>query len=189
MNDLMRYAASLEGAGERPLPPVETWNPDFSGDSDMVIRRDGTWFHEGAPINRARLVRLFSSILRREDDDHFLVTPVEKLAITVEDSPFIAVLMRVEGDGDGRKLIFTTNLGDEAVAGCEHPIRMRKDPETNEVTPYIDIRCGLEARIARAVFYDLVELGERRQIDGKEVFGLASGDDFFSFGEAHEIFG
>ncbi len=168
MTDLMRYAAALEGAGGKSLPPVETWRPDFCGEIDLVIRRDGTWVHEGTPIGRARLVRLFSTVLRREGDDYFLVTPVEKMAITVEDAPFIAVLMRREGEGEAQRLIFTTNVGDEVVAGPDHPIEFRKNVETGEGAPYLEVRAGLTARIARAVFYDLAELGETREINGED---------------------
>ena len=188
MTDLMRYAAALEGAGNKSLPPVEKWNPDFCGEIDLVIKRDGTWVHEGTPIGRARLVRLFSTVLRRDGDDYFLVTPVEKMAITVEDAPFIAVLMRREGAGAAQKLVFTTNVGDEVAAGADHPIVFRKDPETGEGAPYIDVRRGLEARIARAVFYDLVELGEIRETDGEEAFGVVSDGVFFPFGPASEIY-
>lgn len=188
MTDLMRYAAALEGAGEKSLPPVEKWNPDFCGEIDLVIRRDGTWVHEGTPIGRARLVRLFSTVLRREGDDFFLVTPVEKMAITVEDAPFIAVLMRREGEGAAQRLIFTTNVGDETVAGEDHPIEFRKDPEPGEGAPYIEVRAGLEARIARAVFYDLVELGETREINGEAAFGVRSDGVFFPFGPASEVY-
>lgn len=188
MTDLMRYAAALEGAGDKSLPPVEKWNPDFCGEIDLVIRRDGTWVHEGTPIGRARLVRLFSTVLRREGDDYFLVTPAEKMAITVEDAPFIAVLMRREGEGAAQRLVFTTNVGDETVAGEGHPIEFRKDLETGEGAPYIEVRAGLEARIARAVFYDLVELGETREIDGEKAFGVRSDGVFFPFGPASEIY-
>lgn len=188
MTDLMRYAAKLEGAGGKSLPPVEKWNPDYCGEIDMVIKRDGTWFHEGTPIGRARLVRLFSTVLRREGEKHYLVTPVEKLGVTVEDAPFIAVLMRSEGDGEGRKLTFTTNVGDEVMAGPDHELVFRKDPESNEDAPYINVRAGLEARVARAVFYDLVALGETRDIDGEETFGVWSGGVFFPFGPACEVY-
>lgn len=184
----MRYAAKLEGAGGKSLPPVDQWNPEYCGEIDLVIKRDGTWFHEGTPIGRARLVRLFSTVLKREGERHFLVTPVEKLGVTVEDVPFIAVLMRREGDGKGQRLIFTTNVGDDATAGSAHSLEFRKDPKTGEGAPYIDIRAGLEARIARAVFYDLVALGETHQIDGEEKFGVWSDNVFFPFGSASEVF-
>lgn len=188
MTDLMRYAAELEGAGNKGLPPVEKWNPEFCGEIDIVIKRDGVWVHEGTPIGRAKLVRLFSTVLRREGDDYFLVTPVEKMEITVEDAPFIAVLMRREGEGEAQRLIFTTNVGDEAQAGPDHELVFRQDPETGEHAPYIDIRAGLEARIARAVYYDLVALGETRDIKGEEMFGVFSGGVFFSFGPASEVY-
>ncbi len=188
MTDLMRYAAALEGAGDKSLPPVEKWHPEHCGEIDIVIKRDGTWFHEGTPIGRAKLVRLFSTVLRREGDDFFLVTPVEKMEITVEDAPFVAVLMRVEGKGPDRTLVFTTNVGDEVAAGPDHPIDFRNDPETGDDAPYVEVRAGLEARIARAVFYELVELGETREIEGEEVFGVASGGAFFPFGAASDVY-
>ena len=184
----MRYAAVLEGAGEKSLPPVHKWNPEFCGDIDMVIKRDGTWFHEGTPIGRARLVRLFSTVLKREGDAFFLVTPVEKMRITVEDAPFVGVLMKAEGKGEKQRLTFTSNVGDEATAGPDHPLVFRKNPETGEGAPYIDMRSRLEARISRAVFYDLVELGETHQIDGEEKFGVWSEGVFFPFGPADEVF-
>jgi hypothetical protein len=184
----MRYAAALEGAGGKSLPPVEKWRPDFCGVIDLVIKRDGTWFHEGTPIGRARLVRLFSTVLRREGDKHFLVTPVEKLEITVEDAPFVAVLMRREGEGAQQKLTFITNVGDEALAGDAHALTFRKDDETGERAPYINVRAGLEARIARAVYYDLVELGETREIDSEAHFGVWSDGVFFPFGLASEVY-
>lgn len=184
----MRYAAKLEGAGDKALPPVHLWNPEYCGEIDLVIKRDGTWFHEGTPIGRARLVRLFSTVLKREGDKHYLVTPVEKLGVTVEDAPFIAVLMRCEGKGEKQKLIFTSNVGDEAIAGDEHKLVFRKDAETGEGAPYIDMRAGLEARVARAVFYDLVALGETRDIDGKREFGVWSNNVFFCFDSADKVF-
>jgi hypothetical protein len=187
-NDLMRYAAALEGAGVKSLPPVEKWRPEFCGEIDLVIKRDGTWFHEGTPIGRARLVRLFSTVLRREGDKHFLVTPVEKLEITVEDAPFIAVLMKREGKGAQQKLTFSTNVGDEALASAAHALTFRTDDETGERAPYINVRAGLEARIARAVYYDLVELGETRDITGEEMFGVWSDGVFFPFGPASEVY-
>ena len=188
MQELLRYAARLEDAGGHSLPPVDKWNPEFCGDIDIVIKRDGTWFHEGTPIGRAHLVRLFSSILKREGDKIYLVTPVEKLGITVEDAPFVAVLMQAEGRGRDARLAFTTNVGDNTVAGASHPITFPKDPETSESAPYIHVRGGLDARIARAVYYDLVALGETHEIDGAEMFGVWSDGVFFPFGPAREIF-
>jgi len=184
----MRYASALEDKAGGSLPPVEQWNPDYCGEIDMVIKRDGTWFHEGTPIGRARLVRLFSTVLKREGDKHFLVTPVEKLGIDVEDAPFVAVLMAVDGAGKDQRLTFSTNVGDRARAGEKHPLVFRENPQTGEHTPYIEVRAGLEALVSRAVFYDLVALGETHQIDGDEQFGVWSDGVFFAFRPAAEVF-
>ncbi|MEM8773103.1 MAG: DUF1285 domain-containing protein [Pseudomonadota bacterium] len=192
MTDLMRYAASLENAGGGSLPPVDKWNPDFCGDIDMVIKSDGTWFYEGGPIGRARLVRLFSTVLKREGDKYFLVTPVEKLGLRVEDAPFIAVAMAREGEGQNQRLTFTTNVGDKALAGPEHRLELRRPSSAcsaaDERAPYVHVRRGLEARVARSVFYDLVALGERRHMEGQDMFGVWSDGVFFPFGPAGEIF-
>jgi hypothetical protein len=147
-----------ESAAGRGLPPVEKWHPAHCGDIDIRIARDGTWFHEGTPVGRRELVRLFSTILRKDGDDYVLVTPAEKMRIVVEDAPFLAVLLRSEGEGRARKLIFTTNVGDETVAGADNPIRVQIDPVTREPAPYVHVRRGLEAKIARAVYYQLAEL-------------------------------
>ncbi|MCB2112645.1 MAG: DUF1285 domain-containing protein [Parvularculaceae bacterium] len=186
MSDLLRYAADLHDAKRRPAPPVEKWNPPYSGEIDIVIRRDGVWEHEGAPIARAALVRLFSTVLRKEGARHFLVTPVEKLAIKVVDAPFVAVLMQCEGEGDERRISFKTSLGDEVEAGRAHPISYRQ--KDGEWTPYIEVRAGLEALIARSVFYELVAVGETREIDGEPWFGVTSAGVFFPFRPAREIF-
>jgi len=155
-----------ETAAGRGLPPVEKWHPAHCGDIDIRIARDGTWFHEGTPVGRRELVRLFSTILRKDGDDYVLVTPAEKMRIVVEDAPFLAVLLRTEGEGRAQKLIFTTNVGDETVAGAENPIRVEIDPKTREPSPYVHVRRGLEAKISRPVYYQLAELavpGEREQ--------------------------
>ena len=188
LSDLIGYAARLEGAVADGLPPVEKWNPGYKGDSGIVIARDGTWRHEGAPITRARLVRLFSTVLKREGDDYFLVTPVEKLGVTVEDAPFLAVLMRAEGQGAAQQLHFTTNVADRVAAGPAHALTFRRYGGTGEAAPYIHVRGGLEARISRALFYDLVALGETQETDGKEMFGVMSGGVFFPFGPAGDVF-
>jgi hypothetical protein len=159
------------------------WNPPFCGDINMHIARDGTWFYQGTPIGRAPLVRLFASILRREGDDYFLVTPVEKVGITVEDVPFVAVDFHREGDA----LVFETNVGDRAPAGPENPIRVDLDADTGEPTPYIHIRRGLEARIDRKSFYRLIDLGEVAQHEGQAWFGLRSQGVFFPVQRAAEI--
>ncbi|SEQ41972.1 hypothetical protein SAMN05428995_104203 [Loktanella sp. DSM 29012] len=167
------------------LPPVDKWNPDFCGDIDMRIARDGTWFYEGTPIGRTRLVRLFSTILKREGDAYFLVTPVEKVGITVEDAPFVAI----DVDRQGDDLVFTTNVGDRAVAGPDHPIRMARDPQTGEPSPYVLIRRNLEALIDRKSFYRLVDMGEVSLHDGADWFGVRSGGVFFGFMPAAELVG
>jgi hypothetical protein len=145
-----------ESAAGRKLPPVEKWNPAHCGDIDIRIARDGTWFHEGTPVGRRELVRLFSTILRRDGDDYVLVTPAEKMRIVVEDAPFLAVLLRVEGEGRDQRLIFTTNVGDETVASADNPIRVEIDAATREPSPYVHVRRGLEAKISRPVFYQMV---------------------------------
>ncbi|MCR5877376.1 DUF1285 domain-containing protein [Phenylobacterium sp. J367] len=174
---LDRVAEAAGGAqgAKRGLPPVHLWNPAHSGEIDIVIRKDGSWVHEGGVIGREALVRLFSTILRKDPDGTYLVTPAERLKISVEDAPFVAV--RVDA-GDGG-LTFTTNVGDEVTAGPEHPIRVETGAD-GEPRPYVEVRRGLEALITRAVFYELVELAEAR--DG--VLGLNSGGGWFPIGAA-----
>lgn len=146
-------AEIVQAAAAQTLPPVERWHPERTGDSEMRIARDGTWFHQDAPIPRPEMVRLFSTILRREPDGRYvLVTPAEKLDIVVEDAPFIAVAMASEGEREARRLGFTLNTGDPVVAGPEHAISLRGE------TPYLHVRGGLEARIARPVYYELAEI-------------------------------
>lgn len=161
-------------AGAKRLPPVDKWNPAHCGDSAMRIARDGTWFHEGAPIGRPAMVRLFSTILRREPDGSFvLVTPVEKLSIEVEDAPFLAVELKSEGEGPGRNLAFRLNTGDLVVAGPDNPIRIRSGQDGPH--PYIEVRAGLEALVARSVYYELAELA---LAEGAQPPGLWSGGTF-----------
>ncbi len=168
-------AEAAERARARGTPPVHLWTPDFTGDIDMRIARDGSWFYQGTPIGRPEMVALFASILRREGDRHFLVTPVEKVGIKVEDAPFLAVDVEASGEGREQELTFTTNLGERTTAGPDHPIRVEIDPKSDEPAPYVTVRDGLEARIDRKSFYRLVEWGEER--DGW--FGLWSGGAFF----------
>lgn len=176
--DALAQAAQAASKG-KGLPPVHLWNPPFCGDLDMRIARDGTWFYQGTPIGRPALVRLFSTILKLEEGRYYLVTPVEKVGITVDDAPFVAVDFQVEGVGEDQKLTFQTNVGDEATAGAEHPIRVVRDPETGEPSPYVMIRAGLEALIDRKSFYRLVELGRHAEHKGESWFGLWSGGRFF----------
>lgn len=151
-------AAGAAGRSDRGLPPVHLWNPERAGEIDIVIRKDGTWVHEGGIISREAMVRLFSTILRKDPDGFWLVTPVEKLRVAVEDAPFVAV--RVDREGDA--LRFVTNVGDVVEADETHPIRVETDPATGEPRPYVLVRGGLEALISRPAFYDLVELAQER---------------------------
>ncbi len=167
----------------RGLPPVEQWNPPFCGDLDMRIARDGTWFYLGTPIGRPELVKLFSTIIRKDGDDYFLVTPVEKVGITVEDAPFVAV--DFERDTDG--LRFVTNVGDVVLAGSDHPIRVERDAQTGEPSPYVLIRRNLEALIDRKSFYRLVDIGEVAAFEGSDWFGVRSGGVFFPIIPAAEL--
>ena len=172
-------AKGARAASKRGLPPVHLWDPPDCGDLDMRIARDGTWFYLGTPIGRPELVRLFSTILRKDGDRFVLVTPVEKVGIVVDDAPFVAVDFHAEGQGDDQTLTFVTNLGDEAVAGPDHPIRVERDPETGEPSPYVLIRARLEALIDRKSFYRLVEIGAHHEHEGESWFGLWSGGVFF----------
>ena len=172
-------AASARAASKRGLPPVHLWNPPDCGDLDMHIARDGTWFYLGTPIGRQELVRLFSTILRKDGDRYVLVTPVEKVGITVEDAPFVAVDFEAEGEGEAQILTFETNVGDTTVAGPDHPIRVERDAETGEPSPYVHVRAGLEALIDRKSFYRLVEIGAHARHDGQNWFGVWSSGIFF----------
>jgi hypothetical protein len=159
MAELPVGLASLqrELAAGRKLPPVETWNPGQCGEIAIRIARDGTWFHQGAPIVRHELVRLFSTILRKEQDGYYLVTPAEKLRIEVEDAPFLAVLLDVQDSGNEQHLLFTTNVGDQVLAGPHHRLRLEVG-ESGAPLPYVHIRSAMEARISRAVFYQLADI-------------------------------
>ncbi|MEO0866175.1 MAG: DUF1285 domain-containing protein, partial [Pseudomonadota bacterium] len=135
--DAESLVASITAAKTRGIPPVHQWNPPFCGDLDMRIARDGTWFYQGTPIGRPGLVKLFSSILKREDGKYFLVTPVEKVGITVDDAPFVAIDFEAEGAREAQVLTFVTHVDDVAKAGPDHPIRVERDAETGEPSPYI----------------------------------------------------
>jgi uncharacterized protein len=162
------------------LPPVERWNPPFCGDLDMEIRADGTWFYLGTPIGRMPLVQLFSTVLRRDDDGKtYLVTPVEKVGIRVEDAPFVAVEMNASGEGEDQVLTFRTNVGDVVEAGQEHPLRFVDEAETGGLKPYLHVRGRLEALVARPVMYELVEIGETVEIDGELMFAVRSLGEVF----------
>ncbi|MGK6355587.1 DUF1285 domain-containing protein [Sphingomonas sp. DT-207] len=163
-------------AEENRLPPVESWNPEHCGHSDMRIARDGTWFHQGSPIGRPAMVRLFSTILRREPDGRFvLVTPVEKLDIDVEDAPFVAVEMKAEGEGAVMRLAFRLNTGDVVTAGSDHPLRLEEREDGPR--PYLHVRRGLEALVARPVYYELAQLA---LANGSTPPGVWSNGAFFA---------
>lgn len=168
-------AESVRRASGQGLPPIHVWNPTSCVDLDMRIVRDGTWFYLGTPITRPELVRLFSTILKKEDGKYFLVTPVEKVGITVDDAPFVAVDFEAEGDAAEQVLVFETNVGDKVLASKENPIRVERDETTGEPSPYVLVRSDLEALIDRKSFYRLVDLGAHK--DGW--FGLWSDGEFF----------
>ena len=176
-------AAAVKVAGERGLPPVHLWHPEHCGEIDIRIRKDGVWFHEGTPIGREALVRLFSTVLRLDPDGYHLVTPVEKMKITVEDAPFIAVRV----DQVGETLRFETNVGDVVEAGPDNIIRVETDPGTGEPRPYLHVRRGLEALIARSVFYELAELAQPRATPEGEVFGIISNGAWFPIAPAGAV--
>lgn len=177
--DNLAKVVSQATKGKKGPPPVHLWNPPYCGDLDIRIARNGQWWYLGTPIGRLELVKLFASVLKLEDGKHYLVTPVEKIGITVDDAPFVAVDFRAEGAGGARTLVFETNVGDETRAGPENPIRVVRDPETGEPSPYVHVRRGLEALIDRKSFYRLVDIGEHREVDGQRWFGVASGGVFF----------
>ena len=177
--DNLAKALAQAARGKKGPPPVHLWNPPYCGDLDIRIARNGQWWYLGTPIGRLELVRLFASVLKLEEGRYYLVTPVEKIGITVDDAPFVAVDFTVEGEGAAQALTFETNVGDFTVAGPENPIRVARDPETGEPSPYVHIRRGLEALIDRKSFYRLVEIGENRKVAGQRWFGVSSGGAFF----------
>src|ERR1700755_1274093 len=178
--------AAAASSGEKGLPPVHLWNPPFCGDLDMRIAGDGTWFYLGTPIGRPALVRLFSTILKREDGKHFLVTPVEKVGIRVDDAPFLAVEMLKENDGSGRLLRFRTNVDDWVACDSGHRLRFEAAADGG-LTPYLHVRADLWAKVTRALYYDLVDLGEEREVDGREMFGVMSSGEFFPMADAEQV--
>jgi hypothetical protein len=181
-------AAAGEAARKGP-PPVHLWDPPFCGDLDMRISTDGTWHYLKTPIGRPALVKLFASVLKREGDQYFLVTPVEKVGITVDDVPFLAVELKVEGGGEpqSRRLHFRTNVDDWVACGPGHALRFEREAVTGGLKPYLHVRRDLWAKVTRALFYDLVELGEERDIAGTRMFGIASGGEFYAMAEADEL--
>jgi hypothetical protein len=179
--------AGTSGAGGRR--PVHLWNPPFCGDIDMRVAADGTWFYQGSPIRRPALVRFFASILKREDGKYYLVTPVEKVGIRVDDVPFRAVEMKVEMElnSAGRTLTFRTDVDDWVACGADHALRFEPDDAAGVLKPYLHVRDDLWARVVRSVFYDLVELGEEREVAGEPMFGVASRGAFFAMMKADQL--
>ncbi len=183
--DAIAGAAKREGA--KGPPPVHLWNPPFCGDLDMRIASDGTWFYLKTPIGRPALVRLFASVLKRERGKYFLVTPVEKVGIVVDDAPFLAVEMKTEEGAAGRILHFRTNVDDWVACGPGHALRFEPETGSGGLKPYLHVRDDLWAKVTRALFYDLVALGEERRIGGKMMFGVASGGEFFVMAPADSL--
>jgi hypothetical protein len=183
--DTIASAAKREAA--KGSPPVHLWNPPFCGDIDMRIAADGTWHYLKTPIGRPALVKLFASILKREGEKYFLVTPVEKCGIVVEDVPFLAVEMWAEETPDGRVLHFRTNADDWIECGPDHALRFTPEPRTGGLKPYLHVRRELWAKVTRALFYDLVALGEEREIEGRRMFGVVSKGAFFVMAPADTL--
>ena len=160
--------------------------PQECGDVGLKIGRDGTWYYQNSPIGRKPLVKLFASVLRREADGHYyLVTPAERALVRVEDAPFMAVGMEVEGSGQDQRLTFRTNVDDEVTAGADHPLRFRPERD-GSFTPFVLVRDGLEARLDRPVYYELVEVAVTKRRDGRDELGVWSGGTFFLFPTAHD---
>jgi uncharacterized protein len=190
----LRGLEGVASAGKRGPAPVHLWNPAFCGDIDMRIAADGTWFYKGSPIGRAPLVRLFASILRKDEDKYVLVTPVEKVGIRVDDAPFVAVEMNVGDEpvpkmGETAQTIaFRTNVEDFVTVGADHPLRFERGASEG-LKPYVRIRGDLWALVKRAVFYDLVALGATELWHDESWFGVRSGGLFFPMVRAEEIAG
>ena len=178
---------ALARAGVKGPPPVERWNPPFCGDLDMRIAADGTWFYMKTPIGRPALVKLFASVLKREGDSYFLVAPVEKCGITVDDAPFLAVELNIEDGAEGRVLHFRTNVDDWVSCGPQHALRFEPEAGTGGLKPYLHVRRDLWAKVTRTLFFDLVEIGEERDVEGRAMFGVMSMGTFFAMAPADQV--
>lgn len=176
---LERLIKTLNQQPGQKAAPVHLWDPPYCGELDMVIKSDGSWHYDGTPIGRQKLVALFATVLKREGDDFFLVTPVEKIGITVEDAPFIAIAMERKGEGEEQLLTLTSNVGDTVLAGADNALRFAPEPDGESVKPYVHIRAGLEARLSRAVYYELANLAVEATVDGAKQFGVWSNGEFF----------
>jgi uncharacterized protein len=184
---LETIAGAAREAARKGPPPVDLWDPSFCGDLDMRIAADGTWFYLKTPIGRPALVQLFASVLKREGDKYFLVTPVEKCGIVVDDAPFLAVELKVVRGDAGQVLHFRTNVDDWVACGRDHALRFDPQHETGGLKPYLHVRRNLWALLTRALFYDLVELGEEREIAGERLFGVVSAGEFFAMARADSL--
>jgi len=185
-------AGVAKNAAQKGPPPVHLWNPPYCGEIDLRIGSDGTWYYQRTPIGRAALVKLFASVLKREDDHYYLVTPVEKCGITVDDAPFLAVELKVERPDShaGRidqVLHFRTNVDDWVACGPGHDLRFEPELPTGGLKPYLHVRRDLWAKVSRPLFYDLVELGEERDINGTRMFGIASAGEFYAMAPADSL--
>lgn len=168
------------GAAERRPAPVESWNPPYCGDIGLKILRDGTWLYQDSPIGRPALVKLFAGVLRKDGDGKtYLVTPAEKVDVEVEDAPFLAVEMEVQGGGSEQRLIFRTNVDDVVACGAEHPLRFAEQQPGGGLKPYVHVRGRLEALLTRALLHDLVALAVEEVGEGKRAVGIWSGGVFF----------
>jgi hypothetical protein len=184
---LARLTAALGSDSKRKgPPPVERWNPAYCGEIDMRIAADGTWHYMGTPINRLALVKLFSTVLRKDPERYVLVTPVERVGIVVEDAPFLAVEMAVEGEREGRQIAFRTNVDDLVQVGPDHPLRFEQDANGG-IKPYVKVRGELWALVTRSLTLDLVAMGEEKTVDGAATFGVSAGGAFFSIAPASEL--
>ncbi|NVJ64910.1 MAG: DUF1285 domain-containing protein [Gammaproteobacteria bacterium] len=182
--DFSNILSQLKQLGsERSLPPVNKWNPDFCGDMDLIIKRDGLWYYQGTPIGRQRLVKLFSTVLKKENDDYFLVTPVEKLGIKVEDAPFLVIRMQQLATEQGTVIQFEDNCDNKVLLSKDNPLWVEQDPKTGEPSPYINIRTNLNALIHRNVFYELVEMAQETVINGAKHLVVRSAGENFSLGK------
>ena len=180
-------ASAAQREGRKGPPPVHLWNPPFCGDLDMRIASDGTWHYLRTPIGRPALVRLFASVLKREGDKYFLVTPVEKVGIVVDDAPLLAVEMRVEKSAIGAVLHFRTNVDDWVRCDADHALRFETETKSGGLKPYLHVRRDLWAKVTRALFYDLAALGEERDCGGRLMFGVASAGNFFAMAPADAL--
>jgi hypothetical protein len=184
---LEAIAVAAKQVGGRGAAPVHLWNPPFCGDLDMQIAADGTWYYLKTPIGRPALVKLFASVLKREGDRYYLVTPVEKCGLVVDDAPFLAVELKVEQGERGQMLAFRTNVDDWVTCGPGHALRFEPEDGTGGLKPYLHVRSDLWAKVTRALFYDLVELGEERDVAGQMMFGVASDGEFFAMAPAASL--